>query len=64
MDHKAYEKWKAEQPVLPPQPPLIDFDDGHYTWAETTLVTSVVVGIILGVWLLGKFLFRDRDPEE
>jgi len=63
MDNKAYEHYKAEQKVLAPQPPLFDFDDGHYTWAETTLVTTVVVGIILGVWLLGKFLFRDREKE-
>ena len=61
MDHKAYEKWKAEQPVAAPQPPLIDFNDGNYTWAETTIVTTVVVGIILGLWLLGRWLFKDEE---
>ena len=64
MDHKAYEKYRAEQPVLPPQPPLFDFADDHYTWAEVTVVTTVVVGIILALWLLGKIIFRDKEPKD
>ena len=61
MDHRAYEKWKAEQPVLAPQPPLFDFQDGEHTWAEVTLVTAVVVGAVFGLWLLGKIIFRDKE---
>jgi hypothetical protein len=64
MDHKAYEKYRAEQPVLAPQPPLFDFADDHYTWAEVTVVTTVVVGIILALWLLGKILFKDKEPKQ